>query len=242
MDLRKLAPHLTDGEVGTHDALLGDILANPDDNDLRLIYADWIEDHIPEKSGGKDRARFIRLQIEQWKWVHQEPSVPVYIADMDKRNDRMAELQKLFQYGDVRGDVGLPLTAMNGYHRTICLQFTVCVTKNQVDQEDVWRFRWFRGFMGSVHTSWDRWLQYGPALMAACPVQYVKIHDAVTAAGFIIPSYFRNAIREMIHSSAYKPYGFWRQEFETKTEAEQAMSEYAIRHAKGRRYEPDTAK
>jgi uncharacterized protein (TIGR02996 family) len=41
------------------EAFLADILVNPDDDSLRLIYADWLDDH-----GQSDRAAFIRVQIE----------------------------------------------------------------------------------------------------------------------------------------------------------------------------------
>jgi uncharacterized protein (TIGR02996 family) len=43
-----------------HRAFLADIIAHPDDDGPRLIYADWCEDN-----GQPDRAEFIRLQIEQ---------------------------------------------------------------------------------------------------------------------------------------------------------------------------------
>jgi uncharacterized protein (TIGR02996 family) len=42
----------------TGDALLQAILDEPDDDGLRLIYADWLHDH-----GDPDRAEFIRLEI-----------------------------------------------------------------------------------------------------------------------------------------------------------------------------------
>lgn len=42
------------------DALLAAILANPDDDTARLVYADWLQEH-----GDEDRAAFIRLQIER---------------------------------------------------------------------------------------------------------------------------------------------------------------------------------
>lgn len=41
-----------------NDSFLEDIIANPEDNAPRLIYADWLEDH-----GDPDRAEFIRGQI-----------------------------------------------------------------------------------------------------------------------------------------------------------------------------------
>ena len=40
-------------------ALLSAIIADPDDDRPRLVYADWLEEH-----GQRDRARLIRVQIE----------------------------------------------------------------------------------------------------------------------------------------------------------------------------------
>ena len=42
-----------------NEALLSAISADPDDDSLRLVYADWLEEH-----GQPDRARLIRVQIE----------------------------------------------------------------------------------------------------------------------------------------------------------------------------------
>ena len=43
----------------TRDHLLQAIIENPDDDALRLVFADWLEDH-----GDLERAEFIRVQIE----------------------------------------------------------------------------------------------------------------------------------------------------------------------------------
>jgi uncharacterized protein (TIGR02996 family) len=45
--------------VSDAEGLLQDILANPEDDAPRLVYADWLEEH-----GDADRAAFIRAQIE----------------------------------------------------------------------------------------------------------------------------------------------------------------------------------
>jgi uncharacterized protein (TIGR02996 family) len=42
-----------------NDSLLQAIIDNPDDNRLRLVYADWLEEH-----GEQERAEFIRVQCE----------------------------------------------------------------------------------------------------------------------------------------------------------------------------------
>jgi uncharacterized protein (TIGR02996 family) len=44
--------------MSTRDAFLSEIIANPDDDVSRLVFADWLEDH-----GDADRAEFIRAQI-----------------------------------------------------------------------------------------------------------------------------------------------------------------------------------
>lgn len=53
-----MEPDDADDVLTTKDVLLADILANPDDDVPRLIYADYIDDAEPE------RAEFIRLQIK----------------------------------------------------------------------------------------------------------------------------------------------------------------------------------
>src|SRR3954462_12824674 len=45
--------------MNTERAFLDDIIASPEDDAPRLIFADWLEDH-----GDPDRAEFIRLQVE----------------------------------------------------------------------------------------------------------------------------------------------------------------------------------
>jgi uncharacterized protein (TIGR02996 family) len=71
-------------KIASHDqAFLEDICANPADDDLRLIYADWLEDN-----GDPERARFIREQIRgeiadwafwsplQNEWRNALPTIP----------------------------------------------------------------------------------------------------------------------------------------------------------------------
>jgi uncharacterized protein (TIGR02996 family) len=64
------------------DALLEDICANPTDDDLRLIYADWLDDN-----GDPERARFIREQVrgvaswstwyqKETEWTKAMPALP----------------------------------------------------------------------------------------------------------------------------------------------------------------------
>ena len=57
-----IPPHVYRGvewRMTEHDAFLQSIVANPDDDAPRLIYADWLEEHDQP-----ERAQFIRVQIE----------------------------------------------------------------------------------------------------------------------------------------------------------------------------------
>jgi uncharacterized protein (TIGR02996 family) len=55
--LEKAMPTPAEGPVGKDEAFLQAILAAPDDDAPRLVYADWLEEH-----GQPERAEFIRLQ------------------------------------------------------------------------------------------------------------------------------------------------------------------------------------
>ena len=68
------------------DAFMEDIIADPDDDAPRLIYADWLDDH-----GQEARAEFIRVQIERAR-----------LGDDDERSDglRRRERELLAEHGN----------------------------------------------------------------------------------------------------------------------------------------------
>lgn len=47
--------------TAAHAGFIADIIEHPEDDSIRLIYADWLEDH-----GDPERAEFIRVQVELW--------------------------------------------------------------------------------------------------------------------------------------------------------------------------------
>ena len=52
----------------THDALLAAVIANPDDDVVRLAFADWFEENSQP-----ERAEFIRIQIERSRLPEDDP-------------------------------------------------------------------------------------------------------------------------------------------------------------------------
>jgi uncharacterized protein (TIGR02996 family) len=58
-----------------HDSLLQTIVDEPADDSIRLIYADWLEDH-----GQEDRAGFIRARVELARLEESDPRYPEVLA------------------------------------------------------------------------------------------------------------------------------------------------------------------
>ena len=62
-------------------ALLAAIIANPDDDTPRLMYADWLDEHLPDKTpspaaGPSARAEYIRVQCRLAGRPYGEPDYP----------------------------------------------------------------------------------------------------------------------------------------------------------------------
>jgi uncharacterized protein (TIGR02996 family) len=62
-------------------ALLAAIVANPDDDTPRLVYADWLDEHVPDatpspSSGPSARAEYIRVQCELAGLPFDAPNYP----------------------------------------------------------------------------------------------------------------------------------------------------------------------
>lgn len=55
----------------TEDALLAAVIADPDADTPRLVYADWLDDHGGD--AGRDRAEFIRVQVELARYPGRHP-------------------------------------------------------------------------------------------------------------------------------------------------------------------------
>src|SRR4051794_24185031 len=86
----------------TRQALLNAIRDNPDDDAPRLIYADWLDEN-----GQPERAKFIRLQIEESRLPEWD----------ERRSDLNHEAKVLQLKNQKRWRKGLPLWAKGAYQR-----------------------------------------------------------------------------------------------------------------------------
>src|SRR5437773_1472485 len=89
-------------------ALLAAVLAAPEDDAPRLIYADWLDEH-----GQPERAQFIRLQVERSRLPKYDPRREVLTRLADRLFDRhgadwVAELPRVDGITWAEFDRGFP--------------------------------------------------------------------------------------------------------------------------------------
>lgn len=134
----------------TLDALLSAILAAPDDDQPRLVYADALDD-----AGEHDRAEFIRLQVEigsDWKGMTE----PI----------RKRHLHLWLDHRD------------EWFLRDGPLQLVQLV--ETVDAPELLAAVVDRGFIAELRGPLAALLQFGPAIVRANPVERVEVTDELT--------------------------------------------------------------
>src|SRR3990167_581127 len=162
------------------DTFLRAICAQPWDTSLRLIYADWLEEH-----GDTSRAEFIKVQCELslahpcentpscWSWEHGTVklcSVCKAVAAMRSR-----ERCLLASYAD---EWVTPIAELFGLSRWGCAG----VTGGSNIPYVTWTFR--RGFIEEIHCtleSWERGLDRGAVLLA--PITEVSLRSEERRVG-----------------------------------------------------------
>ena len=142
------------------------ILANPDDDVPRLVYADYLDER------GDPRGEFIRVQCELAAW-------PVERCDSIYPGCSVSN-------GRVVGhDHKCPMAARQSRERELLETYmppqSAAFAWSQPIHEtgialgrwwpDVFTFR--RGFVESIRCSLSNWLAHGPAILAACPIREV---------------------------------------------------------------------
>lgn len=154
-----------DVTVATHPtaaALLRAVLLSPADDALRLVYADWLEEH-----GQADHSEFIRVQVELAR-THLD------VASLRLR-DRESHLLTL---------LGRRLTA-----ELLDAEPSACYWPNRKGPN--WtgallafapgtsgiRLHWQRGFVAEVRCNWQAWQMCGCSIVAAQPVVKMSLDD-----------------------------------------------------------------
>jgi uncharacterized protein (TIGR02996 family) len=156
---------MTDRERGFLDA----VLADAGDDVVRLIFADFLEDH-----GQPERGEFIRVQCEQ---VRLRASGYLCFHDLTMPPDcalcvlRRRERELL----DARGD-GWFLDFLHAIGQTHARVERNCWQYRSVNQRLGWsQFR--RGFVASVSLTLAAFMAHAEAIFGAAPVEEVRLLD-----------------------------------------------------------------
>ncbi len=135
-------------------AFLRDIIANPQDDGVRLIYADWLEEQ-----GETDRAEFIRVQIEQSILPDKCPlgeDIPdrCFLFPMEPCNT--CELRtRLFRKEQKLREGIKDIPAENYFGK--------------------WTFR--RGFIDEIRCDQQMWIDQGPIIVQNHPIQTLEVNN-----------------------------------------------------------------
>lgn len=172
-------------------AFLRAIRENPDDDTVRLVYADWLAEH-----GDEPRAEFIRVQLEL-ATRNPAPMLPSNRAELDALRARERELFERAGPDQLEWLGAAHALAAPG-------------------SEWAGHLSWFRrGFLHRVTCPGDDWARHGGAVLAEHPVREVVVTesaefvslDGVGGAGWqlvadpaervVAPSAVREAVRRL---------------------------------------------
>lgn len=147
--------------------LLKDILKNPDDDFLRLIYADWLEDNNIDAN----RSEFIRIQIElsKLKKLNVNYSYNHRFSYLKNRENFLLRKYGPVWYeqfaAEIFPDIGCAVWSLDGAqpygwmacHGIKCIQ----------------RSPFVRGFVGRFTTQAGEWIEYGDKILQKSPITHV---------------------------------------------------------------------
>ncbi len=169
------------------ESFLAEIIANPADDALRLICADWLEEH-----GDEDRSEFIRVQIELSK-VPSEIIAKVRCLEQEEA-EGYPTLSEAYSPEDclVQELLRRERELLDAPHNEGPFTNRAIWAKG-LFREAIWSVRedveFTRGFVSRVRLTCAAWMEYGPALVKQHPLEKIEISDKrpvalVTPAGW----------------------------------------------------------
>ena len=147
----------------TEQALLASILADPANNQSRLILADWWEEN-----GQAERAEFVRVQIQLAEWDCR----PMWHSCGPTKNGSLC--QEFRRRED-------QLIAAHKWKWLPDVVRETCIFGSATPEKVADGIRFERGFIGSVGCGVVDWLRHGPEAASAAPITRVRLTDRVPA-------------------------------------------------------------
>lgn len=154
-------------------AFIDAIIAQPDDDLPRLIFADWLDEQ-----GEGERAEFIRVQCELATFDGKMPDyvdglnkVQRYNAILCRERELLFRERSINQSGgdtdwfiqDVSIPGGLPTHAVR------------LANGNDVPVSIILKHSWIRGFVEQITCSWSDWQRHADAIRSATPLRKVRL-------------------------------------------------------------------
>lgn len=186
--------------TSTGNELLAAVLASPDDDNVRLVYADWLQEN-----GQGDRAEFIRVQLRlakmprplEVKKLYASVNVPNELLedasfDFMGRPVRWAEKTIRERHWELLATRERELwsAAVESKEAFKWFPGTNCYLSNTNSPPTFWLNRGSgkgdlitRGFLHSVTCSAEDWFKHADALLASHPVREVTLTTWPDSAG-----------------------------------------------------------
>ena len=194
----------------THAAFLQSIIAAPDDDAPRLVYADWLEEH----GGEPERAEFIRVQCELARTkCYFDNGSDLPCGDFNKKFSKEGWECKSCQLiealrrregelwtGGTHNPVTLPDEIMRNWSYAISDLFLSGRYPALVVR---------RGFIESVICTWFDWLTHAGAIRAATPLREVRlttrptVEDLRTLYGRLKPAQPSMGVLELLEQNGH---------------------------------------
>jgi len=162
--------------VNDEAAFTAAILAEPDEDTPRLVYADWLQEH-----GREERAEFIRAQVLLAKLEAGEPpecAEPMYRAGFRSAIHHERKVMAAFLDKSETCDCAMCLG------RRVSDLFAANVASVRLDESwypdhPVWLqlplTNWSRGFVESLQVTAEQWVEHAPRILAAHPIRFVRL-------------------------------------------------------------------
>lgn len=173
----------------TRQAFIDDIIAHPDDDTPRLIFADWLKDQ------GEWSESRVRLFVLRWPSCDQLRLLAADWFEQDGQSDRSEFIRLQCRYAKIHPhlsghrDEGCPTCAI-GYSisDTLTTRFRVPSNGPMMSFRDCpyhavhptrkrFEWDWYRGFVRDVRCSLDGWHRFGCLIAQTHPVESVGLSD-----------------------------------------------------------------
>lgn len=156
---------MSDQREAERQALVADVLATPDDDVPRLIYADWLED-----GGDAVRAEFVRLQccLAKLRQPEEKTYRPLVVKDEDDAARQRCVLCR-------RLGGGLCEWHSLAFRERELMDAGLATWNNSPSWVEEWT--WRRGFVDRVKVKLKDWMNHGALLLGEHPAARINVSD-----------------------------------------------------------------